>query len=296
MNKLVAVLRIVMANPINRMDRLAALLRFFRWQVGSWLVPGKVLVPWIGGSRIFAGFMMSGSAGCAYSGLHEFEEMSFVLHFLRKGDLFMDVGANVGVFTVLAGKVVGAECISVEPGAEAFSHLLDNIVINGMEERIEAVNACISDGDGFCRFANAAESTLSHIAASPGETDTHAVATWKIDSLLNGRIPAMLKIDVEGFEKAALAGASETLGNPLLRAVLLEIGTHSLRYGVEPSEIHAVMLSHGFAPFSYDAFERKLALLDSYSRTDNTLYLRDPGFAEDRVSSADAFVVFGHKI
>jgi hypothetical protein len=41
-------------------------------------------------------------SGNIYAGLHEFGDMAFVLHFLRAGDLFADVGANIGSYTVLA--------------------------------------------------------------------------------------------------------------------------------------------------------------------------------------------------
>jgi len=42
-------------------------------------------------------------------------DMGFLLHFLRKDDLFLDVGANIGSYTVLAGGAVGAKSISFEP-------------------------------------------------------------------------------------------------------------------------------------------------------------------------------------
>ena len=296
MVKLVAVFKMLVGNPLNKRNRIAALVRFFKWQFGSWLVPGKVLIPWINGSRIFAGFMMSGSAGCAYSGLHEFEEMAFVLHGLRKDDLFMDVGANVGVFTVLAGSAVGASCVSVEPGAESYKHLLDNITVNGMRDRVQAVKACISNEDAVCRFSNSDESTLSHIASSSEEGNTSEMDTRRIDTILDGRIPAILKIDVEGYEKQAIEGAVKTLADEGLKAVLLEIGSHSLRYGVQPGEIHEMMLGHGFRPYAYDPFTRSLRALESFADGDNTLYLREVDLVGDRLKKAVSVEVYGQYI
>ncbi len=294
MNKAFRVLRMVLENPINRNARADGIIRFFRWQIGSWLVPGKVLIPWINGSRIFSDFMMSGSAGCAYSGLHEFEEMAFVLHFLRKEDLFMDVGANVGVFSVLAGSAVGASCVSVEPGDEAYVHLQDNILINRMQDRVQAVKACISDEDAVCQFANSAESTLSHITfPSEDAESTTKVQTRKIDTVLCGRVPAMLKIDVEGFEKQALEGASHAMAENGLNVILLELGLHSARYGVQPEEIHRLVTSFGFEPCYYDPFLRRLTSLESYDPRGNTLYVRNREFVASRLESASTFTVFG---
>jgi len=290
------VLRLVLSNPLNRRNRIAALIRFFKWQFGSLLVSGKVLIPWINGSRIFAGFMMSGSAGCAYSGLHEFEEMAFVLHCLRKDDLFMDVGANVGVFTVLAGSAIGASCVSVEPSDESYSHLQDNIVVNGMQDRVQSIKACISNEDAVCRFSTSAESTLSHIASSNEEENTSEIDTRRIDTILDGRIPTILKVDVEGYEKQAIEGATKTFADEGLKAVLLEIGSHSLRYEVQPVEIHNMMLEHGFHSYTYEPYSRTLMRLDSFASGDNTLYLRDVDFVLNRLRDGSSFSVFGQKL
>ena len=294
--KLFWVISSVMRNPVNRGMRLSAFLRFIRWQVGSWLVPGEVLVPWVNGSRIIAGFMMSGSAGCAYSGLHEFEEMAFVLHFLRKADLFLDVGANVGVFTVLAGSAIGTHCIAVEPGDEAFGHLLDNIALNGMGDRVKSKKVCVSNEDSTCLFNASPESTLSHIAVSGDEGNTHSIECLRIDSILKGQCPVMVKIDVEGYERQALEGASAALGNKELKAVLLEIDSHSERYEVSPDEIHSIMIEYGFCSYTYDPFSRCLSPLESYSSGSNTLYLRDVNFVTDRVVSSSSYLVFGKEI
>jgi FkbM family methyltransferase len=296
MLKLLAVLRITLSNPLNRADRSAALLRFFRWQFGSWLVPGKVLVPWVNGSRIFAGFRMSGSAGCAYSTLHEFDEMGFVLHFLRKEDLFMDVGANVGVFTVLAGGAIGASCVSVEPGEEAYRHLRDNVLINSMADRVQTVHACISDSDGVCRFVEGDESTLNHVSYGAGAAQGVERTAVRIDSVLKGRVPVLMKIDVEGYEKQALLGARGILRDERLKVVLLELGRHSLKYDVPVGEIHAIMLESGFLPMAYSPLTRELVSLGSYSNRGNTIYVRDASAVRERIDSAPVYEVSGVRI
>ena len=60
---------------------------------------------------------MYGATGNIYCGLHDFEEMSFLMHFLRAGDVFADVGVNVGAYSMLAASV-GARAIAFEPAGE----------------------------------------------------------------------------------------------------------------------------------------------------------------------------------
>lgn len=76
----------------------------------------EVQFDWIEGARLMVRNGMTGATGNIYCGLHEFTDMSFVLHLLRPDDLFVDVGANIGSYTVL-GKVCktpGQTCLSAE--------------------------------------------------------------------------------------------------------------------------------------------------------------------------------------
>ncbi len=56
--------------------------------------------------------------------------MSFVLHFLRNTDLFIDVGANLGAYSILASSVSGARTIAFEPVPHTFQLLKNNIALN----------------------------------------------------------------------------------------------------------------------------------------------------------------------
>ncbi len=76
-----------------------------------------------------SGARMSGATGNLGVGLHEFVDMAFVVHFLREGDLFLDIGANVGSFTVLAAGVARARSFAFEPIADTARDLRRNIAV-----------------------------------------------------------------------------------------------------------------------------------------------------------------------
>ena len=82
-------------HPLNNSNKIAAIIRFMKWQVGSRLVPGEVIYKWVNDSKIVARSGETGVTGNVYCGLHEFADMAFLLHVLRKDDLFVDIGANV---------------------------------------------------------------------------------------------------------------------------------------------------------------------------------------------------------
>ncbi len=90
------------SHPLNRNGRFAALGRWLRWQTATRLLPYPIVVPFVNEIRLVAERGMTGATGNYYCGLHEPEDMAFVLHFVRSGDVFYDVGANVGAYSLLA--------------------------------------------------------------------------------------------------------------------------------------------------------------------------------------------------
>src|SRR5437868_4075814 len=108
-------LNFITRHPLNEQRKLKAIGRWLTWQVGSRLVPGPVAVNFVNDTMLLVSPGMTGATGNVYAGLHEFQDMAFVLHLLRQGDCFIDVGANIGSYTVLAGGGIGARCIAIEP-------------------------------------------------------------------------------------------------------------------------------------------------------------------------------------
>ena len=72
-----------------------------------------------------------------YAGLMEFNDMAFLLHFLRSGEIFIDIGANSGTFSVLASFVPGARVIAFEPNHDATTRLRKNLQLNNVTSEVE---------------------------------------------------------------------------------------------------------------------------------------------------------------
>ncbi len=74
--------------------------RFIIWQIQSSLYPNKFFIkPFIKPVKFYARKRLTGITGNIYTGLHEFYDMTFLLHFLQSGDVFYDKGANEGSYT-----------------------------------------------------------------------------------------------------------------------------------------------------------------------------------------------------
>src|SRR6266849_8995171 len=107
----IATLAFIVSHPLNQSRPLAALGRFAAWQVASRVCP-EIEFEWIEGAKLIVSRGMTGATGNIYCGLHEFVEMAFLLRLLRPTDLFLDVGANLGSYKILATKVCGARAIA----------------------------------------------------------------------------------------------------------------------------------------------------------------------------------------
>lgn len=282
----------LLGHPITRQRRLQSVQRFLRWQLGSRLLGRPVVCDWINGVRFIAGRGEFGLTGNIYAGLHEFADMAFVLHFLRDSDLFVDVGANVGSYSLLACGAVKARGIAFEPVPGTFERLVDNIRLNRLDDRVCCHRKAVGAKPGSIAFT--LESNTMNHAVAPGEQDvkTVEVEVVDLDSALGGVAPALLKIDVEGFETPVVEGGPATLGNPALKAVIMELNGSGERYGFDEKRLLRMMLDHGFKAYGYEPFSRTLvASSDPLAGGHNTLFLRDLDHVAARVAGAPRFKV-----
>ncbi|BDG72713.1 FkbM family methyltransferase [Roseomonas fluvialis] len=274
-------------HPLVRRDPLGAAARLLRWQAAA--RRGQVLEPpWVEGPaglvRLRLKRGLSSATACWYAGLTDPAEMGFVLQALRAGDRMVDVGANVGVYAVLAAGAAGAQVLALEPAAETLPDLRAMVALNGVLDRVEIRPVAASAAPGVLRFTTGRGTTNQ--AAPDGAAE---VPVDTLDRLCADTPPLLLKVDVEGAEPDVLAGAATLLAGEVLKAAILETA------GATDTAIEARLRAAGFAPFAYDPCPRRLTPLSGPARP-NTLYLRDLPFWQARLATAPVIRVFGRAL
>lgn len=289
-------IRFIAGHPLTCGHKFSAMIRFAKWQLGSRLARGAIVYDWVNGAKFWVKTGETGLTGNIYTGLHEFSDMGFLLHFLRREDLFVDVGANVGSYTILACAAVGARGVAFEPIPGTYQRLVENIRLNRLEERVTCLNKGVGTEEGAITFTSDRDTT-NHALASDEQCDhTVAVAVTTLDSALSGMEPALIKIDVEGYETPVLEGAREILQNQALHAVIMELNGSGKRYGFDEAKILEVMRGNGFRPYSYNPLRRTLIALEGKrSDSDNTLFIRNQSFVEDRLRDARKVTIHGRQ-
>jgi FkbM family methyltransferase len=182
-------------------------------------------------------------------GIHEADLTRFVLGNYSAGDSFLDIGANIGYFSCLFGKIAGARgrVVAIEPEPQNNALLRENIRQNQLEN--VTVHACAIGAHectaqlGIYKAANRGRHSLIDTASY---RTTIEVPVRRLDDVVRDAAVnswALLKMDVEGFEPFVLQGAADTLSKT--RSLVLEYAAEDWRKaGTEPSALFAQLAPH----------------------------------------------------
>lgn len=289
-------LKFIIEHPLNKNDALKALRRFFIWQVISRISREGITYKWINDTTFKVKQGESGLSINIYTGLQEFSEMAFLLHFLRREDLFLDIGANLGSYSLLASSTVGANSIAVEPHPQTMKRLKENVTLNQATERVVFVEKAVGSSSTKTRLTENYDSMNYLLDDNLLEEKSVEVDVETMDVICGESVPALIKIDVEGYELFVLEGGKKVLGDSKCKALIVEVNSLQKRYKVSSDEIIRLVASLGFKPFHYEAFDRELIPLPGLNTTQgNTLFIKDFDFVNTRIKKAAKFSVFGKR-
>ena len=276
---------------------MSAIKRYIVWQITSRLHKYALVYPFVEDSKLIVSRGMKGATGNIYAGLHEFAEMGFLLHLLRPGDLFGDIGANVGSYTILASAVSKSYAISVEPVSKTFTNLKQNVAINNTGELVTLVHCGVGPKNGSLCFATSYDTGNYVVAFQDYVVEgIEKSEVYTLDSIFSKSAPLLLKIDVEGFEMSVLEGAEKILSNSNLKAIIIELSGLTKRYGAKEEDIHFRLLSFGFETVAYDPIHRIMVPLSSFNHIGNTIYIRDKEWVLSRIKSARKFSILNQEV
>ncbi|HRW67240.1 MAG TPA: FkbM family methyltransferase [Candidatus Competibacter sp.] len=289
-------IKFIINHPLNQENKLGAIIRFARWQLGSRLVQGAIVYDWINGSRFLVKNGETGLTGNIYTGLHEFQDMAFLLHFLRSEDLFVDVGANVGSYTILACSAIGARGIAFEPVPSTYRRLVENMHLNHLDEKVKCINKGVGAQQGSVVFTSDSDTTNHVLAPSEQCENREIVEVTSLDTALYDESPTLIKIDVEGYETPVLEGAQEALKDKMLHSIIMEINGSGSRYGFNESRLLELMHDYDFRAYSYRPLDRILIDLKGKNLSaGNTLFIRDKSFVMERLRGSPKIFVHGRR-
>lgn len=171
---------------------------------------------------------------------------------LKPGDLFIDVGANIGVYSVYAAEQ-GAEVIAVEPNTRNAGRVREHLQLNGYDGQV--VQKALSDKPGVVHITENLDS-LNHLVDSGGVE----VEATTLDDIVGSRT-AGVKIDVEGAEALVLAGARVALAERRLDPIQLEWAVDPHMVDTDRSPVLAILNEYGYRLYTANR-DGTLSLVD----------------------------------
>ena len=202
-------------------------------------------------------FLLSPVSNLGYQLAHgEYEPaMTRVLHrYLKPGDVFIDLGANEGYFTIIASSLVGdsGSVIAIEPQSRLQHSLKATLALNDCAN-VQLFQTLVTSSTGTARLHLAADTntgatSLFRVSKYPVPTEEVRSMTLR-DFLRSTGIKScdLLKVDIEGAEYEVFMSAGEVLKSGAIRKIALEIHGSILEgRGLSGEELHRFILSHGY--------------------------------------------------
>lgn len=220
---------------MNGLRRLAGAVRrrwlHCLWQVRCKLSPNKIARFALDEALRFD-YPLRSAVGYQLSvDAFETAEVSYLKQVLKRGDIVIDIGANGGIYTVLAANHVGpyGHVYAFEPGQRELELLKHNIELNKLQN-ITVIETAVSDSCGTARFAISSDGALNSLEETGHPLQQverwETVRTITLDEAVTQlAIPSVdfIKIDVEGAEKLVFRGAKRTLASNPHAIVLFEV-------------------------------------------------------------------------
>ncbi len=186
----------------------------------------------------------------------------------KADDVLVDVGANVGMYTVWAAKTRDVRVFAFEPESQNFALLNRNILLNDLGGRVNAYCVALSDAAGLSQL-HLSQFMLGGSCHSLGEqvdfrhepmrpAYSQGCVSARLDDLVaDGAVPEPdhIKIDVDGFEPKVIAGARQIVAGNKLRSLLIEVNHNLADHRQMVAELNALGFRHD--PAQVAAAERK---------------------------------------
>jgi len=186
-----------------------------RWAGLTWT--GGYKVKRYKGSFLLLNYKNSLDRKIGLHGGHEMEQFAYFFSNMRKGcDIFLDIGANIGTYTLQAARLGSVKEIhAFEPDPRNYAQLMGNLYLNKCTDVIQAHALALSDASGYLSFEMGADHKPDLTKVSTAKSGTKKLMASTLDEFLphcSGE-KIFLKIDTEGHEREVLKGAVQTLKN-----------------------------------------------------------------------------------
>ena len=244
---------------------IAGMCRHLQWQARKMFhrFPCELM---IANSRLHVDGPLAVAALINSMGEYDYNNMNFIRSILRQEkSTFVDIGANIGSYTLVASEVENARVVSIEAHPATFNMLEANVRLN-RRANVTSLNVALSSQDGEVCFTDVSGSSVNRVEPTRTAASVLRVPGRCLSTVCDELdiMPDIIKVDVEGHEVAVLAGFGEFAKSA--RLILIE--------GGEGGEVRRWMTSAGYLGPWYCHFKERALLPTIQHRGEDPVFIR----------------------
>lgn len=274
MHKLVAsffakVTRFLAGTGIGRLPLVQRIYRFLYYHLISKAAPLPPLLMEVEGHKMYvSATSIDFAPSSARRGFYEKYETDLFKKIVKNGMVVVDIGANIGYYTLIAAELVGknGKVFAFEPEPQNYALLVRNIEVNGYKN-VVPVQKAVSDKVGTTRLYLSPDGNTGwhRIYDSHNGWDSIEIETVTLDEFFKdkeGEID-IIKMDVEGAELTILQGMSQILKRNDSLKIFTEFSPTLLeKFGSSPEEYLNQLINHGFKIYGVDERKEQIKPID----------------------------------
>ena len=262
-------------NQIRSCDSVglaSGVIRHLHWQLRVLFERFPCELP-IGESRLYVDRPGGVAALVNAMGEYDYNNMNLLKIVLtQRPATFVDVGANIGSYTMVASQIPGTQVVSIEPHPVTFTLLKQNARLNG-RDNVTCLNIASSQHDSEMRLSDERESSLNRVIGENDSVDKRLhVTSRRLETVCRelSIIPDLIKIDVEGHERAVLDGLGEFKNSP--KMIFVEGGDRpEIQKWMRESEYLGPWFSH---------FKARVLSRSHQKRAEDPVFIREDFFSQ----------------
>ena len=198
------------------------------------LITGSVIIREIQGSKMYLDLKDKGiSSDLALDGIREPESTKMIQKILRKGNIVVDIGANIGYYALMESRLVGKDgtIYAIEPSPTNIEFLNKNIKLNNCKN-IDVYQIGMGSKEGLVKMYISPHSNLNSLIPLKNKKIIKVIDinTTRLDTFLEDkRYPDLIRMDVEGYEYNIIKGMKNTLKVKKPLKLFIELHPHVMK-------------------------------------------------------------------
>ena len=270
------ILRSIWIHPANRGQRLGAIARSLYWWL-AYRLPQRSVQRQVFGYPVRLDPQGHETRNIVYyTPQAEYDTTRFFQRYLRPGDAVLDIGANIGLYSLLSASLVGerGRVHAFEPCPATFDRLSRTLTDNQLTW-VQGHPVALGEQEAILQFTTDLD-TVNHVMAdAESRSSSMPVACRRLDDVVDVQQQyAIAKLDVEGFELSVLRGASRLLAHQGVDVLIVEINGALYRYGIQADDLVSYLFHLGYDAALYDATAHRFAwILDPCDAWGNVWFI-----------------------